>query len=93
MRRFLETPLSCTRPCVFVRSCQGGDVSVLLLVPVWCLVPLLFTHLQCRVFLPFCRHLHFKMYIFLALNVHSVGPVSITVVFLLHIPYLASPDV
>lgn len=45
------------------------------------------------VLLPFCIHLHFKMYIFLALNVHSVGPVSITVLFLLHIPYLASPDV
>lgn len=55
--------------------------------------PLLFTHLQCHVLLPFCIHLHFKMYIFMALNVHSVGPVSITVLFLLHVPYLASPDV
>lgn len=55
--------------------------------------PLLFTHLTCHVFLPFCIHLHFRMYIFLALNVHSAGPVSITVLFLLHIPYLASPDV
>lgn len=54
---------------------------------------LLITRLQCRVFLPFCIHLHFKMYIFLAPNVHPVGRVSITVLFLLRLPYLASPDV
>lgn len=45
------------------------------------------------IFFHFCIHLHFKIYIFLALNTHLMGLVSITISFSFHIPYLASPDV
>lgn len=53
-------------------------------------LPLLFTHLP-SCFPPFLHTS--KCTFFLALTVHAVGPVSITVLFLLRIPYLASPDV
>lgn len=45
------------------------------------------------IFHPFLHNLHFNMYIFLALNMHLVDPVSTSTLCLLHIPYLLSPDV